>query len=125
MPEDADPMDSADDTLTQIERLYGRVLELTRDQEKCLRTGDLAALPALLAEKAAAVERAGRLMAAMKGAAGSSPDRAPSPAVARLGRVLGEIVALEERCAGLVPNASPRPPPRSALAAYARAGRGG
>ena len=105
-------------TLTTIETLYARVLELTRDQERSLRGGDLAELQALLLTKDEALAAAQRLLGQFKAEGGDPASAATRETLGRIGALLRELVAAEERCRALAPSGAVAPSPRQVTAAY-------
>ncbi|MBE0618492.1 MAG: hypothetical protein IH608_11285 [Proteobacteria bacterium] len=105
-------------TLTTIETLYARVLELTRDQEHSLRGGDLADLQSLLLAKDAALAEAQRLLGHFKAEGGDPASSVARETLGRIGVLLRELVAAEERCRALAPSGAVAPSPRQVAAAY-------
>jgi hypothetical protein len=106
------------ETLTQVEALYRRILDLTRRQEACLKTGDLISLPPVLAEKVETLADAQRLTIRVQGAGSDRTSPAFQAALARVAAVLTEVVASEDRCRDLGPRDPPAPSRRQVVAAY-------
>lgn len=113
-PPDNSPTDHSA-ALADLEDLYHRVLELTREQETCLRQGSVTALPEILVRKTTALARAQELTASIM-AAGETPGF--QAALDRIGAILAQTVSAEDRCQALVPKPSAPPNRRRALAAY-------
>ena len=98
--------------------VYGRLLELAREQERILAEGRIADLPPLLLRKAELVEQARAPLERVS----AVPERARASDAFRRGleelRVLmARLVEIEERCARAAP--TPGGPPKArAAAAY-------
>jgi len=102
--------------LDDLEAMYRTVLELTFRQETCLRSGDVASLSRVLAEKAEIVAQADGLIAPLARAAERSSGSFQE-GLRRLGELVAQVVAAEERCRALAPSSGP-PSPRRVLSAY-------
>jgi len=111
------------DTLTQIESLYGRVLQLAQEQERRLVAGELAGLQTMLLEKDRTVAEAQDLLLTLKARGGNLADPAVQESVGRVGALLGRVVEAEERCRVLAPARPSAPPRAQAAAAYGRSSR--
>lgn len=104
--------------LSEIETLYRRVLDLTREQEDCLRSGDLGVLPSLLDKKTQTLTKAQHLTALVQASGGDRSEPAFREALARVSSVLADVVEAEERCKALVPLPCPSARRQQAIAAY-------
>lgn len=111
-----------DTALNDLEHLYGRVLELTREQEICLRAGNFTCLPSILERKTAALTRAQGLTTHVMGAGTERNDPDFQQALNRIGAILAQTVSAEDRCKSLVPQPDPPPDRRRAAAAYGSPG---
>jgi len=107
--------------LTDLEYLYDQVLALTREQETCLRAGNVASLPEILARKSAALARAQELTSEVMGAGKARQIPGFQDALNRIGAILAQTVSAEDRCQALVPAPSPTTDRRRAAAAYGAA----
>lgn len=110
-------------TLSAIEELYRQVLERTREQESCLRAGNVASLPAILEHKTAALSRAQELTSALVGAGKHEPIPGFQEALNRIGAILAQTVSAEDRCQVLIPKPTPTVDRRRAVAAYGGSAR--
>ncbi len=108
-------------TLSRIETLYGRVLELAEDQERRLSAGRLDGLQAKLLEKDRAVAEAQALLVQLKHGGEDLGLLEAQACLGRVGQLLSRIVAAEERCRALAPAAPTAPSRAQATAAYGRA----
>ena len=110
--------------LEDIEQLYAQVLDLTQEQERCLRSGDLTPLPRILEQKTRVLNRAHDLTVQMMGTTADRESPGFQQALNRVGSILAQMVSAEDRCQSLVPT-PPKPQGRQqAAAAYGRIGRG-
>lgn len=110
-------------TLSAIEDLYRQVLEQTREQESCLRAGNVASLPAILEHKTAALSRAQELTTAVLGSGNNQPIPGFQEALNRIGAILAQTVSAEDRCQALIPKPTQAVDRRRAVAAYGGSAR--
>ena len=110
--------------LEDIEQLYAQVLDLTQEQEQCLRSGDLTPLPQILEQKFNALSQAQALTTLLLGTTTDRESAAFQEALNRVGAILAQMVSAEDRCKSLVPT-PPKPQARQqAATAYGKIGRG-
>ena len=109
--------------LEDIEQLYTRVLDLTQEQERCLRSGDLTPLPQILEQKSAALGQAQALTAQLMGVTTDRESEAFQAALNRVGAILAQMVSAEDRCQSLVPTPPKTQVRQQAAAAYGKVGR--
>jgi len=109
------------ETFSQVESLYGQILDLTLRQEGCLAAGDLEPLGEIVTRKFELLDRAQALLAGL-GPQLDRSDPSVQAGIQTLARVLAEVVASEDRCKALAPapKPAPPPPPARAVAAYGR-----
>ena len=112
------------DTLEDIEQLYTRVLDLTREQEQCLRSGDLASLPRILEQKFAALSQAQALTTQLMGTTIDRESTEFQAALNRIGAILAQMVSAEDRCKSLVPTPPKTQARQQAAAAYGKISQG-
>jgi hypothetical protein len=104
--------------LVDLERLYDRVLELTRDQEACLRSGNVTALAEILGRKNDALSRAQELTSKVMDGDAARGTPGFQEALNRIGCILAKTVSAEDRCQALVPPQKQSSGHRQAVAAY-------
>ena len=112
------------ENLEDIEQLYAQVLDLTQEQEQCLRSGDLTLLPRILDQKTSALNRAQALTTQMMGPSTDRESAAFQEALNRVGAILAQMVCAEDRCKSLVPTPPKTQARQQAAAAYGKPGRG-
>ena len=108
--------------LEDIEQLYSRVLDLTREQEQCLRSGDFTPLPQILERKTQALNQAQSLTTQLMGSAADRESADFQEALNRVGAILSQMVSAEDRCKSLVPTPPKTQGRRQATAAYGKFG---
>lgn len=109
--------------LEDIERLYVQVLDLTREQEQCLRSGDLTPLPQILEQKTCVLSRAQALTTQLMGMTPDRESAAFQEALNRVGAILARMVSAEDRCKSLVPTPPKTQARQRVAAAYGKIGR--
>jgi hypothetical protein len=96
-----------------VEARYRYVLDLACEQLKLLEEGRYLDLPPVLQRKSEAVEEAGRIMNELKAAADEGSRRAIQEGLSRLTDLVAQVMAIEDKCQGLLggaPSAAPQPP---------------